>query len=174
MKTKIIFFSIFLVLLSTTIYSQKQTPSTFVQSFYKFHRARSGSFNANELSLLKKWFTPQLNELLQNELKREEEFIKQNPKEKPHWGDGFSFAPNEDGYINGKITKNTLKVGSFTIRKSIALVTVKFYLNKVWGGNLVDTYKIELVKNNNGWLINDLIYSDGSRLTKDLKRNNYY
>jgi hypothetical protein len=173
MKFKIILLSIFLSLLSVNIFSQNQSPKEFVQSFYKFHRASSRNFEAENLEAHKRWFTAELNKLLNKELKREEKFTKQNPDQKPRWGDGFSFAPNEDGVINGKTPKNALKIGSVTMRKNIAVVKVKFYLNKVYGGNYIDTYRIELIRINNNWLINDLIYSEGERLTDSLKREKY-
>lgn len=163
----------FLLLCSTNIFAQKQTASAFVEAFYKFHRARSGIFNAAEVGAHKKWFSSELNELFQNELKREKEFLKQNPTDKPHFGDGFPFTPYEECSSNGKGVKNVIKTALLKEFKGDSTVEVKFYQPKVCGGELIETYKVELRMNKNGWLIYDWIYPDGKRLTDDLKRTEY-
>jgi hypothetical protein len=173
MKNKIIFSAVMLLLFSASVFAQKQSASAFVQSFYKFHRARSGTFNAGEVNLRKKWFTAELSRLFLNELKRQKEYLKQNPTNKPHFGDGFPFLPYEECSKDGKGFPNVLKIGSEAIRKSMAIVEVKIFQPKVCGGELTSTYKIELVKIKNGWLINDWIYDDGRRLSEDLKRTEY-
>ena len=173
MKTKIIFLSIILLLLSANIFAQKQSAAAAVGAFYKFYRARSGIFNAREVNLYKKWFSADLNKLFQNELTREKEYLKQNPTDKPFFGDGFPFQPLDECVKSGKSYKNIYQIGTETVRKSIAIVEVKFYNPKPCGGELVETYKIELVNSKGGWLINDWIYADGKRLTEDLKRAEY-
>ncbi len=180
MKTKILFLSIILLFLSTNIFAQKLSASEFVESFYEFHRARSGIFSAEEVDLHKKWFTAELYELFQYELKREKEFLERTPTdkpylaEKPHFGDGFPFAPMEECYVEGKEIKNNLKIGKTTIKGDKTIVEVKFYYPKVCGGSFIHAYQIELAKNNGDWLINDLIYLDSNeRLTDDLKRAEY-
>jgi hypothetical protein len=175
MKTKIFFLSIILVALSANVFAQKQSAAAFVESFYKFHRARSKTFNAIEVYARRRWFTPELNRLFLNELKREKEFSKQNPDDKPHFGDGFPFAPIEECYKNGKYINNVLKLGAVTTRGNKTVIEARFYYPKACSaaGELSRTEKIELVKSKGVWLIGDLIYSDGSRLTEDLKRAEY-
>lgn len=173
MKTKIIFLSVILLSLSANVFAQKQTATSRVESFYKFHRARSGVFNAGEVNSYKKWFTAELNRLFANELKREKEYLKKNPTNKPYFGDGFPFLPFEECSRGGKLIKNILKTGTETIRKSIAIVEVKIYQPKQCGGALSETYKVELIQSKGVWLINDWIYGDGKRLTEDLKRAEY-
>ena len=173
MRTKIIFLSIILVFLSTSIFAQKQDASAVVQSFYKFHLSGSGIFNANEVKARKKWFTDSLNGLFQTELQREKEYLKANPTDKPHYGDGFPFQPFDECDSAGKSIKNTYQVGAATVKGEKATVEVKFYSPKECGGNLINIYKVELVKNKGKWLIDDWLYSDAKTLTEDLKRTNY-
>ena len=92
MKTKIGFLSIILLLLSANVFAQKQSASAVVEAFYKFHWTRSGIFNAKEVGLYKKWFSADLNKLFQNELKREKEYLKQNPTDKPFTATAFRFS----------------------------------------------------------------------------------
>lgn len=175
MKTKIFFLSIILIGLSANAFAQKQSATAFVESFYKFHRARTRAFTAREVGLHRKWFTAELNRLFQNELKREREYLKKNPTDKPHFGDGFPFTPYEECYKNGKEIKNVLKLGAPESIGNKTLIEAKFYYPKACsgGGELTREHKIELVKSRGVWLISDLIFSDGSRLTEDLKRAEY-
>jgi len=173
MKTKIFFLSIILLTLSTGVYAQKQDASAVVQSFYKFHLLRSGIFNANEVKARKKWFTDDLNKLFQTELQREKEYLKANPTDKPHFGDGFPFQSLNECESAGKLIKNTYTVGAATVKGERATVEVKFFQPKECGGELIDTYKVELVKIKGKWLIDDWLYSDAKTLTEDLKRANY-
>ena len=173
MKTKTIFALILLAMLAANVFAQKQNASAVVGAFYKFHQTRSGAFKASEFNLHKKWFSASLNKLFQNELKREKEFLKQNPTDKPHFGDGFPFFPFEDCSSGGKLVKNVLKTGAETIRKSIAIVEVKIYQPKQCGGELSETYQVELKNIKGVWLISDWIYADGKRLSEDLKRTEY-
>lgn len=179
MKTKIFFLSIILLLLSSSIFAQKQSAAAFVESFYEFHRARSGGFNAEELDAHKKWFAAELYKLFQNELKREAEYLKENPTDKPYFGDGLPFTALEECYVEGKEVKNVLKIGKISSKENKTLVEVKFYQPKACEGYFIHAYQIELVKNEKSWLINDLIYlndetmSEEGRLTEDLKREKY-
>ncbi len=144
-----------------------------VQAFYKFHLSRSGAFKSSEVKAFQKYFSDDLNKLFQNELQREKEYLKKNPTDKPHFGDGFPFQPYEECDAAGKPFKNTYQIGAATIKNERATVEVKFYQPKQCGGALIDTYKVELVKVKNNWLIDDWLYSDAKTLTEDLKRTEY-
>ena len=173
MKIKIIFLSVILILLSTTMFAQKQDATAAVQSFYKFHLSRSGIFNLGEVKAYRKWFSDDLNKLFQTEIQREKVYLKANPTDKPHFGDGFPFQPLDECDSAGKLIKNTYQVGTATVKGERATVEVKFYNPKECGGSLIDTYKVELVKGKGNWLIDDWLYSDAKTLTEDLKRTNY-
>ncbi|MBX7169454.1 MAG: hypothetical protein K1X72_00765 [Pyrinomonadaceae bacterium] len=179
MKTKIILLSIILIIFPTIIFAQKQTPTEFVKSFYKFHRSRDEAFSKEEIKARQKWFTTELYELFQYELKREAEYLKENPTDKPFFGDGFPITALEECYLKGKWIKNVLKIGKTSTKKDKTFVEVSFYQPNVCGSYFIHAYKNELVKNKNSWLINDLIYlddetmADDSRLSDDLKREKY-
>jgi len=169
MKNKIIFLHIVLLVFSASVFAQEQSATEYVESFYKFHRVRLRAFNASEVDLHGQWFSAELNKLFKNELKREKAFLKKNPTDKPHFGDGFPFAPYEE-CTNAK---NVLKIGAATAKGDKTLVEVMFYQPEPCGGALIETYKVELVKSDGVWLINDWIYDDGERLSDDLKRTKY-
>ncbi len=148
-----------------------------VEKFYKFQRTRNGQISTHELNLLKGWFTAELTKLFRYEIKREDEFIRKNPSDKPYFGDGFPFAPYEECVIGEKIILNQLEIGKTKLELNKALVEVKFLIPKECenqeSDKLLDTYKIELLKTKSRWLINDWIYDDGKRLTEILKREKY-
>ncbi len=171
MRTQIIFLSISWVLFSVSIFAQKQSPSNFVQNFYKFHQLNLDPIV--EISVYEKWFSDDLNKLLRYELRREKEFLDKNPTFKPYFGDGISFIPSDECFKGEKFIKHVFKTDAVVTKRNKTTVKINFYYPKVCGGNFVDFRQIELIKNKDGWLINDLIYSDGSRLSKDLQREMY-
>jgi hypothetical protein len=144
-----------------------------VKSFYKFHRASKNIFNKTQVDARKRWFAPELYGLFNNELKLEKEFLKANPSEKPYFGDGFPFQPYDECFANNKSHPNVYKIGNADVRNNRALVEVKFYEPKICGGRFIDTYKIELVKSRGKWAIADWIYSNGNKLTTDIKTPHY-
>lgn len=152
------------LILLNIAFAQKQSAAETVQSFYKFHLSRSGLFSLHEVKLRKRWFTAELYRLLLFELKREEEFTRKNPDEKPHFGNGFPFEPLEEFVIGEKIIRNLYQVKEISSDTNKVLVEVKFFIPKECerGDNLIDIYKIELLKTGKIWLINDWIYRDES------------
>lgn len=173
MKTRILLIFGIFALFSVSMAAQSNNPAAVVQAFYKFHRSHSEVFNSKELNIRKKWFSDELNKLFQYELKREDEFSKKYPDEKPFLGDGFPFEPVNDCSEAGQIYKNLYKISPATMVKNKSLVVIKFYAPKGCGGDLLATYKIELVKNRGKWLINDWRYDDERTLAGDLKRKDY-
>src|SRR6185369_13097122 len=125
MKSRFVFLSILIILFSANVFAQKQTAVAFVDSFYKFQRTRSGMFNTSEVNLHKRWFSAELNSLLQNELKREKEYLKQNPTDKPHFGDGLTFEPSDECYKMGKYYKHLYKIGATTADGNKTIVEIK-------------------------------------------------
>jgi hypothetical protein len=168
------------LMLAASIPSPAQTAAeakATVEKFYKFHRARSGIISTHELNLRKPWLTPELIRLFRYELKREDEFVKKNPDEKPYFGDGFPFQPYEECVVDEKIILNRLEIGEVRIEKAKALVEVRFFIppecEKQTNEKLLETYRLELLKSGSRWLINDWLYADGKRLTGILKREKY-
>lgn len=148
-----------------------------VNGFYKFHRKRSGLISVHELNLRKRWFSIELIRLFRREIKREDDFVKKNPDEKPYFGDGFPFQPFEECVVNDRIIWNEMVIGTAKIKDGKAFVEVRFFIPKECedqvSEGLLDSYEVELVKGKKRWLINDWIYSDGQRLSDVLKRDEY-
>lgn len=165
-------------LISATVFAQTENEaSSTVEKFYKFHRTRSGIISTHELNLRKGWFSAELTNLFRYEIKREDEFVRKNHDEKPYFGDGFPFQPFEECVVNNKIILNKLEIGITEIKANKAIVEVKFFIPKECETEvkekLLETYKVELIKAKNRWLISDWIFSDNQRLTDILKREKY-
>jgi hypothetical protein len=173
-KTGLLFIVLLMLTASSFTFAQTEADAkSTVEKFYKFYRTRNGLVSTHELNFLKPWFTTDLTKLFQNEIKREAEFTKKHSDDKPHFGDGFPFNPYEECVTDNKIILNNIETGEIKIDANKAIVEVKFTASKECGGETVDIYKIELLKNKNRWLINDWIYSDETKLTDDLKRKDY-
>lgn len=171
--SKILLISTLIFAFGLSVSAQKSGAAETVKSFYVYHNSRSGLFSLHEVNLRRKWFTAELFNLFLNELKREDEFTRKNPSDKPHYGDGFPFQPFSECVEGEKVLINTFEVNEISSDASKAEVEIKFYSPEKCNKELIDTYKVELVKTKRVWLINDLIYSDKTRLTDDLKRKNY-
>ena len=155
--------------------AQIPTPKAVVDSFYKFDRANSQVFNRANLDARKAWFSPELYKLFENELKREAEYLKANPSEKPFFGDGMPFQPLDE----------TCKVGTTEVRRSLvvkqefqrtahAAVTATFAYPKTCkdGGEPV-VYTIGLIKSNGRWVIDNVNYGEDTSLKERLQRTEY-
>jgi hypothetical protein len=160
-----------------SVFGQNKNPSETVISFYKFHLARSGIFSLHEVKIRKRWLTAELYRLLLYEIKREDEFTRKNPSDKPFFGDGFPFEPLEECVDGEKVIRNLYEIKEVSADANKAIVEVKFFIPKECEDDvekrLLDVYQIELLKVRNIWLINDWIYADKGKLSETLKREKY-
>ena len=169
MKTRILLIGIFLLAASAGTSAQKSSASAYVRSFYDFHRQQLNVFEPAEVRARRKWFSPVLNSLFQNELRRQAAYLKTHPDDKPFFGDGFPFQPLDECDMGS----NSHEVGEARMVKGKSVVDVSFYSPDGCGRRLEGKYSVELIRSGRSWLINDWIYEDGSRLTTDLRRKRY-
>ena len=153
--------------------AQRSTPKAAVESFYKYDSSHSQIFNKKSIHSRKPGFTDVLHLYLTKELERQAEFVRNNPADKPHFGDGLPFRPlDETCKIRGRAYRFTPTVGKPSTRGSAATVLVRFAYPK--GCTLPATqYLVRLHKVKNSWYINDIEYPDGSTLLADLMREQY-
>ena len=151
----------------------QSTPRSVVESFYKYDGTHSQTFNRNNIGARKRWFTDVLQLQFQNELRREREYLRGNPTDKPHFGDGLPFRPLDETCRAGRRTyRYSVSIGAASARASNATVPVIFSYPK--SCNIPSTkYAVRLRRVNRVWLINDLEYPDGSTLLADLMRPSY-
>lgn len=165
--------TLFIVFAASIAFSQSSTPRAAVESFYGFDTTHGRVFDRKNIDARKRWFTDVLYQQFQNELKRQREYLRHNPTDKPHFGDGLPFRPLDETCKVGRRTyRLSHAVGNATMRGSNATVPVTFSYPKRC--NLPSTeYMVRLRRVKGVWQINDLEYSDGSTLLADLMRTEY-
>lgn len=156
-----------------TAAAQGADPRSVVEVFYRFDTEHSQVFNRRNIDSRKRWFTDVLNLHFDKELRREREYLRQNPTDKPHFGDGLPFQPLDETCKVGRRTyRYSYSIGNASMRGSNATVPVVFSYPKRC--NLPATrYSVRLRRVKGVWRINDLEYSDGTTLLADLTRENY-
>ena len=145
-----------------------------VAAFYRFDTANSQVFNRRNIDARKRWFSAELYKLLINELAREKEFLKANPTDKPHYGDGLPFRPlDEVCELNGRKYHRTISYGHVTVKGDLANVDVHFKYPKAC--NIPDiVYAVNISLENGRWVIDDVRYTaDNTSLIEDLNRTDY-
>src|SRR5215813_10154207 len=94
MKTRILF--VFVLFTVLGIRGVSQSPVSAVQAFYHYDRAHSQVFNRRNIDARKQWFSSELYKLFLYEQKREDDYLKSNPNDKPYFGDGLPFQPYDE------------------------------------------------------------------------------
>ena len=173
MKSKLTFATLLVAVLCSTAAAQSTDPHSAVASFYRYDWSHSQIFNRKNLDARKKWFSPKLYELFRQELRKERENRAKNPTDKPFFGDGFPFQTTDQGCIaNGKTYRYQYAVDPPVTRGTKSRVPVRFFAPKQCD-SYSETLTVELVKVGQYWLIDDLDYGDGQRLTEDMRTHQY-
>ena len=157
-----------------TSFAQKSTTLAVVQAFYDFDAKNSQTFGRAAIDARKKWFSSELYQLFLNEIKREKEYLKKNPTDKPHFGDGLPFRPLDETCHLGRIRyKHAISYGTVTVKGDAANVDVYFKYPK--GCNIPDILcALNMEKEKGRWVISDIRFFPGdTSLVDDLKRREY-
>lgn len=173
-KSKMLFVPIVFALFAFSSLAQTNTPVAAANSFYKYDRSHSQTFNRRNIEARKTWFSTELYRLFQYELKREAAYLKNNPTDKPYFGDGLPFQPIDE----------TCKAGRQNLHKSLvvkpafqkgnrAAVTATFAFPKPCKEPDATTYTIGMIKTKAGWVIDDVNFGEDRTLKEDLKRKDY-
>ncbi len=160
-----IFISTSFLFTSNEVFAQNRADKSraveTVKVFYQFHLTQKNAFSQKEISRRQRFFAPKLQQLFKAELKRQKNYLKKYPDTKPYF-EGLSFEPIE-------FCPNDYRVGAARITRQSAAVKVSFVYSKsscsANDGTEI-SYKIILSKIAGNWFIDDVIYDDGSSLTK--------
>ncbi len=163
MKIKVFVVLCFLLLPLNLLANDAADAKQAVKSFYKYDFSHKQNFSKREIDRRKSWLSNGLYALLIAEWKKELEFRKPNSDTKPYF-DSLPFQPIDESCVNLET------IGKTSVKAGKASVEVKFYAGQKCGKTLVAKYTLELIKFKGKWLINDLIYTDGEKLSKALKR----
>lgn len=134
-----------------------------VRSFYRYHLARSKDFTERNIRLRKRWLTPELYNLLLGELKREAERSKAEPDEAPYF-EGDPLTASQE-------YPDSFRTGKAEVSGNRATVTVTLvWSDQTSRGSDKRDIVVELSRRGAGWLINDIIDNQGSKLQDELRR----
>lgn len=134
-----------------------------VRSFYAFHLARNKDFTVPNVRLRKRFLTAELYGLLLKELKRQAAESKAHPDEAPDF--------EGDPLTDSQEYPDSFRVGKAEVSGDLAKVTVTLLWSaRTSRGRDRRNIVVEVTKSGAGWLINDIINNQGSRLRDELKR----
>jgi len=159
--------SVVLLVLGSPALAQTTKPedaaSRSVRSFYTYHLAHNKDFTVRNIQLRKRFLTPELYNLLLKELKRQAAASKAHPDEAPDY--------EGDPLTDSQEYPDSFRVAKAEMAGDVAKVT----LNLQWSARTsrgVDKRDItvEATKGATGWLVNDIVNNDGTRLQEDLKK----
>lgn len=173
-KSKLLFCTFLLLSVSIAAFGQANSPLASVKAFYKYDRSHSQVFNRKNIEARRRWFSNELYALFQKELKREAEYLKKNPTDKPHFGDGLPFQPlDESCEVKGKSYRRSITFGQVTVKGEVGNVDVYFKYPKAC--SLPDIlYAVNVEKERGRWVISDIRYiADNTSLVEDLGRTEY-
>ncbi len=117
-----------------------------VEACYRDHLKRMMGFSARNVKAKRRWFTPELMDALQKELKKPS-----NPDE----------VPNIDGdpFLNSQEPVTAMKTGEAKAKGADVEVTLRLA-----GEGFTRDLKVLLRRQAAGWRIDDLTYDDGTTL----------
>jgi hypothetical protein len=166
-------FVILVVTFYAAVTNAQSNPLATVQAFYKYDWSHSQIVNRRNLDTRKGWISPSLYRLFLIEVEKERQYLKKHPTDKGYFGDGFPFKPlGEYFQTNGKTCNFTYRIGKAVIRGNKAVVDVIFfYLPPQCNGQ--DIYKIDLLRGQGGWKIDNITYANGSSLVAEMKKHRY-
>ena len=158
---------------SATVIQARSSPLAAVKAFYAYDRSHSQVFNRRNIEARRRWFDDALYKLLLKELDREREYLKQNPTDKPHFGDGLPFQPpDEMCEVGGKKYRRQLQYGAVTVKEDTGNVDVRFVYPTPCKIEPV-LYAIHMTKIKGRWLIENVLYPGSRTLVEDLEREEY-
>jgi hypothetical protein len=173
MNKKLILLIVLVQVCALSAMSQMRDPAATVAAFYRFSDARSDIFNRRHIESRKQWYTTRLYNAFWRQLREDREYLKNNPTDKPFFGDGLDFEPlHESCEAAGRSYKWKRSFGKAEVKGSTARVDVTFAYPPVC--KIEPTrYRMKLQKVSGRWLVDDLIYPDGATLIGDMNSHRY-
>jgi hypothetical protein len=143
--------------------SQQDPAARAVRAFYAFHLAHNKAFTIRNVQLRKRFLMPEFYGLLLKELKRQAAESKAHPDEVPDF-DGDPFTDSQE-------YPDSYRVGKAETNGDLAKVTVTLLWSaRTSRGRDKRDIIVEGTQSAGGWLINDIINNEGSRLCDELKK----
>lgn len=155
----------------TAAQAQTAKPMSSLESFYRYDRSHSQTFNRANINARKQWFSNELYSLLINELKRDSEYLKKNPGDKPYFGDGLPFQPLQEKCEAGRGRTLTIKEDFRKGNRAVAIATFAYPKPCAQPDPVV--YTIGMIRVGGRWVIDDINYGEDTTLKQRLARKEY-
>ncbi len=161
-----------LALLTACCFAQAEEDAALktVRGFYDVHFSRSDRmyFNPQNILLKKKWLTPRLYRLMLYEFRREKEYAKAHAgqPQKPYF--------SGDVFTDSESLPQVFRITGAKQNGNRAWVTVMVYWNDNTVGKMKRKIRVVLMKQEENWLIDNLLYEQGKDLVSELRRPSYY
>ena len=133
-----------------------------VREFYKFHFKHKDIFIAKEVSQRRRFLTRNLQIYFNDELKRQDRYIKKYPHNKAYF-EGLGFTPLE-------FCSTGYSISNSKFYHPTAIVGIKFKTVCDQNDTNFIQYKLKLIKIDGKWLIDDVIEPDGETLIDAFKK----
>ena len=170
-KCNLILVAVVLCFGEPSLSAQSASPKAAIEAFYKYDRSHSQVFNRANINARRQWFTSELYSLLINELKRDAEYLKKNPGDKPFFGDGLPFQPLQEKCEAGKGRVLIIKQDFIQGNRAVELAGFKY--PKPCKDPDPVVYTIGMFKVGGKWVIDDINYGEDTTLKQRLKRKEY-
>lgn len=160
--------------LAASASGQTSDPVSAVRAFYAYDSKASPVFNRRNLDSRRRYLSPRLYNLFRQELRKESAFLKANPGEKPFFGDGFPFRPiDEPCQADGRLIDRRYSVAAMRRYRGPRVdVPVRFAYPRPCNLEAL-IYKARVIRSGSRWLIDDIVFEDGSTLSDTMKNNRY-
>jgi hypothetical protein len=143
--------------------NSQAAPTRAARAFYSFHLAHNKDFTTRNLQLRKRFLTAELYGLLLKELKRQAAASKAHPDEAPYF-EGDPLTDSQEYPDSFRVTK--AEVNGDTAQVTVSLM----WSARTSRGRDKRDIVVEMTKSGSGWLIDDIVSSQGSKLTDELKK----
>ena len=135
--------------------------------FYAANAKLPAVTNLSQAEPFTKFLSSDLYRLMKRALEADEAYLKKNPTDKGYFGDGVSFVGNPDGSTSYLI-KTVIPVAPKSVKVEVRFSYIDKRKPKEWSSTWSNV--IHLTLENNRWMIDDIEYRDGGRLSADLKK----
>jgi hypothetical protein len=136
-----------------------------VKTFYRFHFSHDRKFNRKQVRLRRKFLTAKLYAVLIDEIDRSEPYEKEYP--------GFKGFITELPFQPEKLCRGDYRVRNAEVGRLKMMVRIDFVHSKsncAATNGISVSYKVVLIKTGGRWLIDNVLYDNGSDLIRDLKK----
>jgi len=167
MRTLLVLLSLVTCTVTYGLDAPLSSPEKVVLDFYAAEAKFPSVTNIEHAKPFSVFLSRSLYRSIQYALAADEAYLKENPTDKGFFGDGVAFVGSPDGYTSYAV-KGVVPNGPHAARVAIQFSYLDQQKPKEW--SFMWTNVILLIKEEDKWVIDDIEYQDGARLSFHLKQ----